>query len=66
MNNLQWFKKRIGKVIYRDADGCDCSECEKIIKNGLTIHDENHAQYVFDTQNDFGAEGIVLNYRDEK
>lgn len=66
MKTLQWFKNRIGKIVYRDDDGCDCATCVNVVNNGLKIHDENQAQYVFDTQNDWAAEGIMLNYRDEK
>lgn len=66
MQTLEWFKERIGKRIYRDADGCKCLSCARIVEEGLVIHSEEHAEYVYDNQNDFGAEGIKLNYRDEK
>lgn len=66
MKNLKWFKQRIGKIIYRDSDGCDCPTCERIVENGLKIHDEQHTEYVFDIQNEWAQKGIILNYRDEK
>lgn len=66
MKTLDWFIKRIGKTIYRDSDGCSCGTCKNIVENGIKIHDKQHAQYMFDTQNDWVSEGIMLNYRDEK
>lgn len=66
MQTLEWFKERIGKRIFRDADGCDCSGCAKVVSDGLVVHNEFHADYLFTLQADFMAEGIKLNYRDEK
>lgn len=66
MKNLKWFKQRIGNIIYRDSDGCDCPTCKRILQEGLVIADEYHAQYVFETQNELANDGIILNYRDEK
>ncbi len=69
MKNLDWFKKRVGKRIYRDAVKCHCSSCDDVVCvvcNGLTIADEDHAVYLYDNQNEFANEGIFLNYRDEK
>lgn len=64
--DLQWFKDRIGKRIYRDDNLCHCSSCKNIVDDGLVIHDEEHARYIFENQNEYGCEGIDLNYRDEK
>ena len=64
--NLKWFTSRVGKRIFRDADDCTCSTCKEIVKKGLVIRDKDHARYMYDIQNDFGAEGSELNYRDEK
>lgn len=50
-----WFIERIGLRVYRDDNGCDCDVCKKIEKTGLIIHDELHAQYLFDCQNDLGV-----------
>lgn len=62
--NQSWFLERIGKRIYRDHHEC-CSYCDDVAENGLVIHDEQHAQYLADTDLEFGAEGRELNYRDE-
>ncbi len=61
---LSFFLSRIGKRIYRDYGGCDCATCHEVVKNGLIIADEEHAEYVFATQNEFEACGVYLNYRD--
>jgi hypothetical protein len=63
---LEWFKTRISQTIFRNHYECYCDTCERVVDEGLVIRDEEHAQYLFDIQNDFGAEGIELNYRDEK
>ena len=51
-HRLEWFKKRIGKKIYRDFF-CSCKVCEEVEKNGLYIVDKLHAIYLFDCQNEF-------------
>lgn len=66
MHILKWFKNRIGKRIYRDDDGCNCETCKDVVKTGLTIRDEQHAQYIYDIQNGFADEEVYLNYRDKK
>jgi len=66
MRTLKWFKDRIGKRIFRDADGCDCSGCAKVVSDGLVVHNDFHADYLFTLQCDFMAEGTNLNYRYEK
>jgi len=65
---LDWFKSRINKKVFRDANNppCGCNTCNDIEKNGIVITDEDHAQYLFDIQNEFACEGHFLNYRDEK
>lgn len=64
-HNLQWFIDRIGKRIYRDANGCPCNRCDRVFKEGIVIHDMMHADYMYEMQ---GGEGLenCLNYRDEK
>jgi len=62
----KWFIKRIGKKIYRDDWGCECRTCKDIQKNGLKILNEQHAEYLKDTQDEFLAEWTVLNYRKKK
>jgi len=60
MKSLQWFINRIGKKIYRDSDNCECSTCKEVVKNGLIIHDKNHAEYLHMVH----SEGI--DYRDKQ
>lgn len=58
MNNLNWFKKRQGKRIYRDKGTCDCKDCQEVEKNGLIIRADinnediifSHAEYLYDNQ----------------
>lgn len=66
LQSLEWFKERIGKIIYRDNNGCDCVTCSNVSKSGMRVHDLSHAQYLYDLQNDYAAEGKLLNYRDNK
>ena len=66
MRTLKWFKARIGKRIYRDANKCKCETCYVITLNGLTVNDEDHAEYLYNLQNDFYADDkFDLNYRDK-
>lgn len=62
---LSFFTERIGKRIYRNPYPC-CVHCDDVAENGLIVHDKQHAGYLYDTQNDFGNEGVILNYRDKK
>jgi hypothetical protein len=71
MHNLEWFTSRIGKRIYRNAivdkkikKEC-CPTCMKVAREGLIVMDKMHAEYLFDTEADFGADGYVINYRDK-
>lgn len=63
---LSFFISRIGKRIYRDEDTCKCPTCADVVENGLIVADEDHADYIFNIQNDFANDGDYLNYRDEK
>lgn len=65
LKSLAWFKARVGKRIYRDEHKC-CSSCEESFKNGFIVLDLCHAKYLHAIQNDFTAEGVHLNYRDNK
>jgi hypothetical protein len=60
-NNLQWFKDRVGKKVYRTKSTCNCMVCYDVFMNGLVIADEFHANYLFDCQNE-----LDLYYFDEK
>jgi hypothetical protein len=62
--SIDWFKKRIGKRIYRDTLSPCCPDCDEVAKNGLVIFDEMHAESLFHTEIDFASEGIFCNYRE--
>jgi hypothetical protein len=68
MKTKEWFIERIGKRIFRNDNFCGakCKTCKIITENGLVIADETHASYLFEVQNDYRSEGIILDYRDEK
>ena len=66
IKSLDWFKKRVGKKIYRDSNHCSCSTCSDVLENGIFIYNENHAEYLYNVMNDYGCDGINLNYRDKK
>lgn len=63
---LQWFLDRIGKKVYRDVLECDCASCREVEKDGLLITNETHASYLCAIDQEFWAEGVKCNYRDEK
>ena len=65
MKPLEFFTTNVGKRIYRDSDGCTCQTCLEVVKNGLVVGSEGHAQYLYDTQMDFAADGVMLNYRND-
>lgn len=65
LHDKQWFLDRVNKTIIRDDNKC-CRTCEHIGKNGLKIRDKNHAEYIYEMQNDFANGGHYLNYRDIK
>ncbi len=60
----QWFIDRIGKKIYRNKTTCDCAICESVYKNGLTVSDEMHADYVHECESIYNYEGTPLKYFD--
>ena len=51
-NKRQWFMDRIGKRVYRTQSTCECEICTTIYHEGLIICDAQHAQYLFDIQNE--------------
>lgn len=53
---LQWFKDRIGQIIWRPRTQCACSTCKETYENGLKIHDAFHAQYLMDVEGAYGQE----------
>lgn len=60
----EWFKERIGKTIYRDATKHCCNTCDHVATHGVTVADEDHAEYLAMIDMDFGADGVYSNYRD--
>lgn len=54
MKDKQWFIECIGKKVFRDTNKCNCQVCVDVFNNGLVISDENHANYLFDIQNELG------------
>ena len=65
MHIEKWFINRIGKRIYRDKCSCPCHTCIRNWKEGLIVHDEQHADYLFNSQYDDILKKD-LNYRDKK
>ena len=61
MQPLEFFIAHIGKKLYRDSNGCTCPDCREILKNGLTVSDRNHAEYLYMIQGDCG-----MIYRDKQ
>lgn len=62
----QWFLDRIGKRVFRNMDKCDCAICAAIYEKGLVIVDRMMAQYLYDIETDFTADGAPLKYFDTK
>jgi hypothetical protein len=60
---LEDFKANIGKRIFRDSNKCPCETCKDIKENGILVRDTEHAEYMFQIQEDFAMEGLHLNYR---
>jgi hypothetical protein len=66
LKTLKWFRGKVGQKIYRDDSGCGCDHCKNTIENGLIVHDGIHAEHLYDMQNEFAHDGLMLNYRDKK
>ena len=62
----QWFLDRIGERVYRNKTTCECEVCAAIYIHGLEIEDEMHANYLFDCECDYTAEGYLLRYFDTR
>lgn len=62
----QWFIDQIGKTVFRDPSPFYSEYEQEVFENGVEIRSVEQAIYMFDIQNDFAAEGVNLNYRDEK
>ncbi len=62
----QWFRDRVGKVVYRNKTSCDCEICNSVYKNGLFIKDIFHAEYIAMCECDYNSECVPLYYFDTK
>ena len=61
VNNLKWFQDRIGKRVHTEIDTCKCSTCLEVAEKGLIISDKEHAEYLYDIQNE-----LNINYVSEQ
>lgn len=53
----KWFRDRIGKRVYRRAiTGC-CSVCDHGNKEGVLIHDRQHADYLHMVESESHLDG---------
>jgi hypothetical protein len=62
----QWFLDRIGKIVYRNRNGCSCEICEKNYQDGLYLTDKLHAQYLYEIEVSFHSDECPLRYFDTK
>lgn len=57
-HSLQWFTSRINKTIGTKRPCkktmCKCRSCQGAIKDGVIIRDKEHAEYLFNVQNEMG------------
>lgn len=60
----KWFIDRIGKVVYRQATTCQCEICKSVVLNGLMIHDEYHALYLCEMEEDYTESEHPIRYQD--
>lgn len=66
----QWFLDRIGKVVFREDNGCNCWVCQVSYRDGILIKNVERAEYLhelgyhyFDTKQErdnFVANGTKL------
>ena len=50
----RWARERIGKRVFRHANGCSCSVCKGIEDKGVVIFDSMHATYITDCAFEMG------------
>lgn len=65
-NRKQWFLDRVGKKVYRNDNGCKCPICEDVAYNGIIIGSAMHANYLYDIECGYNADGHPLKYTDHK
>jgi len=62
----QWFRDRIGMILFRNETTCKCGICKNVYENGLHIHDIDQADYAYDCECEYTAEGFPLRYFDTR
>ena len=51
-----WFVERIGKRIRRLNDnGCSCTTCAQVLREGLMVFDDTHADCLYSAQGELGS-----------
>lgn len=53
-HELEWFTDRIGKIIYRRNNICECPKCREVYEKGLLVLGKTHAHYLYDCQHALG------------
>lgn len=62
----EWFRARVGTKVFRNSNGCDCPLCLLTLEKGILVNDFNHANYLYDTETEYTAEGFPLRYFESK
>ena len=57
----RWFTNRVGKRIYRLTPANCCKECDEIERDGLVVHNKDHAYWLYVHQNE-----LRYKYADKK
>jgi hypothetical protein len=58
----QFFIDNIGKRLYRNDTGCECTVCKSVYENGIIPMDALEATYLYDIETDFTADGHPTRY----
>ncbi len=64
MHTKQRFLDRIWKRVYRNALLCTCPTCKDVEENWLVIHNELHANYLYNVYCDYNCENTFIDYQD--
>lgn len=62
----KWFIGKIGSILFRNDNGCNCDVCKHILDHGLMVNDVTHAKYLCDIEAESNAERTPLKYFDTK
>lgn len=60
-----WFRRMINKRLWRN-NYCPCEMCKDTYENGILITNQNHADYCYDNECDYAADGHPLKYFETK